>query len=420
MSPAFLHVYAPLLAVGALHVALVAWLWLRVPYFRARRRLVALAIAMTLFVALPAIFGVAMSRSDAGMWAHGVIQLVTLGSAFATLVVLAMELAIAIARRILRAPSGARGAMQTPASQAADLPPAPAPPIDDHAAKLATPAGTRRDAIARIGGGIAFATTGAILGWGALRTRFDVEVVELPIKIARLPRVLDGYSIVQLSDVHVGPFFGDRPLARAEELVRGLRPDLVVMTGDLINVQRRYVAQATSFLVRLSAMARHGVAAIAGNHEHYAGAPFVMSALRSAGIDALVNESRVLAKGDGGGFGLVGVDDVSATDSGGGPRCDAALAKLSPDAARVLLCHQPSYFPRAAAYGFDLMLAGHTHGGQIAPFGPLFARAIFHDIAGLVELDGARLYVNRGLGTSGPPSRVGIRPEITKIVLVAG
>jgi predicted MPP superfamily phosphohydrolase len=94
--------------------------------------------------------------------------------------------------------------------------------------------------------------------------------------------------------------------------------------------------------------------------------------------------------------------------------------RLSPDAAQILLCHQPHVPPNSAGTDFDLLLSGHTHGGQIAPLGPLAVRALYRHYKGLGKVDGRSVYVNRGLGTSGPPSRVAVRPEITKIVLVSG
>ncbi|GAC1300494.1 MAG: metallophosphoesterase [Polyangiales bacterium] len=280
---------------------------------------------------------------------------------------------------------------------------------------------TRREALATVGGGAILVGSVGTLVFGVVRTRIDIEVVELPIRIARLPRALDGFSIVQVSDVHVGPFFGEHDLRRAEDLVRGLRPDLVALTGDLVHMHLGYLPLAVSWVSRLAQLSRHGVAAVPGNHEYYAGCAAVLNALRSAGVDVLLNRGRLLAKDDGGGFGLVGVDDLSAPrfGSGVGPRVDSSLASLPIDVARVLLCHQPGWHDHAASYGFDLMLSGHLHGGQIAPVGPLVAGALFGPVKGLHLREGCLLYVNRGLGTSGPPSRSAIRPEITKIVLVA-
>jgi hypothetical protein len=281
---------------------------------------------------------------------------------------------------------------------------------------------SRRRAIAQVGAGLAFASFGGPLLWGSLKTRFDVELTEVPIRIARLPKALDGFSIVQVSDIHVGAFVSDRQLARAEELVVGLRPDLVVMTGDLVHARREDLARGVAWLARLRGRARHGVVGILGNHEYFVGAERALAAMRAAGIDALFNEGRVIAPGDGGGFVLVGTDDLAGLEHGRGPgpQVHEALLAMPPEAARVLLCHQPQYHPTAASYGFDLQLSGHTHGGQIGPFGPLVSKAIFGKVAGLSAIGDSRLYVNRGLGTSGPPSRVRVRPEITKIVLVAG
>ncbi len=291
-----------------------------------------------------------------------------------------------------------------------------APALED------APDAVRRRFLGQIGASTAFTVVGVPLLWGNRRTRFDVELVELPVRIARLPRVLDGFSIVQVSDIHVGAFLGERELARAEEQVTALRPDLLVMTGDLVHLRLADVAPATAWLGRIRARARHGLIAIPGNHEYYVGRDAVLDAARAVGADVLLNQGRLVAPRDGGGFAIVGADDVQGLLSrqGPGPRVDEALFALPPDAPRVLLCHQPQFFDTAASYGFDLQLSGHTHGGQIAPLGPLVARAAYRYVAGLYTSGRARLYVNRGLGTSGPPSRVGVRPEITKIVLVAG
>jgi hypothetical protein len=143
--------------------------------------------------------------------------------------------------------------------------------------------------------------------------------------------------------------------------------------------------------------------------------------MRAAGAQVLFNEGRVVAPNDGGGIALVGTDDYAGETSGRGPgpSVRAPLLALPPDAPRILLCHQPQFHETAASYGFDLQLSGHTHGGQIAPFGGPVVKAMFGHVSGLYSIGESRLYVNRGLGTSGPPSRVLVRPEITKIVLVA-
>lgn len=273
----------------------------------------------------------------------------------------------------------------------------------------------RRETFAKIGGGAIVAASATPLVLGVVRTRFEAEVIEVPIKLPKLPRALDGFTIVQVSDIHIGAYLGERELRYAEDLVAGCRPDLVVMTGDLVHLRPRYLPEGCDWVRRLGTRARHGVLSILGNHEYYVGRHDVLTAFQRAGLDLLINESRVIA-----GLGFAGVDDEYSKRAGFGPDVPRALAKLRDDVPRILLAHQPTTFTDATGL-VDLQLSGHTHGGQIAPFGPLVASAMFRGrCAGLYRSGGSTLYVNRGFGTSGPPSRVAVRPEITKIVLLAG
>jgi uncharacterized protein len=406
VTGATLRTWAPNAVIFVSAVLLVVWLRRRFPQTVGKR-------TAWVLVALSMLWMLALARTSHWIWTTSFswmlpaleISLLVAGTLVAiTWSVLALEavLRVPVLLSKLRAPR---------LVETSDRPDR-SPPVGE----------TRRDAIAKIGAGVIAGVGVTTVAWGALRTRLDVEVVEVPIRLARLPRALDGFSIVQISDIHIGPFFGEGRLREVEDVVRRLKPDLVAMTGDLIDIQPRWIPMGASFLARLVPLARHGVVAIPGNHEHYAGAPLVADALRRAGIDSLSNEGRLLAGADGGGFSLVGVDDLSSHQHkmGPGPEVSRALARLPPDRARILLCHQPQYLPTAAAHGFDLMLSGHTHGGQIAVFGTTVVSAIFPNYAGLGELAGTRIYVNRGLGTSGPPVRVAIRPEITKLVLVAG
>ena len=289
--------------------------------------------------------------------------------------------------------------------------PAGNPPV-----ALASP--ERRQALERLGGAVALSASGAVLGWGAVRGRFEWSVVEVPIKLARLPRALDGFTIVQISDIHVGPFVGERELDMGLSLVRTIRADLIAITGDIIDADPAYVPLAAAKLGRLSA--REGVVCVPGNHEYHAGAAEVMGGMRRAGIDVLLNRGKVVAAGDGG-LAVLGVDDLWARDTHMGPGPDLARAKstVRPDLATVLLAHQPRFVKVASAEAIDLQLSGHTHGGQINPgFRPI--DLFFSYVAGRYDVGATQLYVNRGFGTVGPPARVGAPPEITKIVLVAG
>lgn len=299
--------------------------------------------------------------------------------------------------------AGARLARRPPEPEIP--PPAPAEP----------PRLTRRQLVEGIGGSAILATTASTLGWGVLKGRHDFRVEEVAVRIAGLPRALDGYTIAQVSDVHVGLFMQEDELRRGLAYAQELKPDLLVVTGDMVDFEPRQVPMLARALADLRP--RDGVFAVPGNHDHYAGASVVMNLLRAGGVRPLVNEGLVLRPGDGGGFALLGVDDLAGTWRGGGPRLGQALAMVPDDRPRVLLSHQPQSIElwegRVA-----LQLSGHTHGGQINPgFQP--ARAMLPYLAGRYEVGATTLWVNRGFGTSGPPSRIGAPPEITKVVLVA-
>jgi predicted MPP superfamily phosphohydrolase len=287
--------------------------------------------------------------------------------------------------------------------------PADAPPVPDQ--------GLMRRQVLEGGGGMAFlAGSGLVLGWGALRGRHEFELCEVPVRIPGLPRALDGYVIAQISDIHAGIHVGDREIDEGLALVRRARPDLVVVTGDLVDIDLRHAKSLVRKLADLPA--RDGVAAILGNHDYYDSADGLLAALRDAGVETLVNRGRLVRAGDGGGFALLGVDDLSSTDHGrSGPQLGPALATVPPDVPRVLLSHQPHTVDRWAG-SVALQLSGHTHGGQINPgFRP--ADMFFRYVAGAYAVRGTTLYVNRGFGTVGPPSRVGAPPEVTRVVLVA-
>jgi hypothetical protein len=278
---------------------------------------------------------------------------------------------------------------------------------------------SRRQAIERVAGVTLFGTTTAALGWGMVRGRHAFALEEVVVRVKNWPRALDGYTIAQVSDVHVGPFVGDRELDEGFELVARIRPDLVVATGDLVDFDAALVGALAKRLMRPGA--RDGAYAILGNHDHYAGPGDVVGRLRSAGVHVLCNESVRLREGDGGGFALLGVDDLQGRTGRAhgfsGPDLHAAGRGLDLEVPRILLAHQPRYFKEAAGR-VALQLSGHTHGGQINPgFRP--ADLVMDYVSGRYEREGSTLWVNRGFGVAGPPSRVGAPPEVTKIVLVS-
>ncbi len=274
----------------------------------------------------------------------------------------------------------------------------------------------RREAFVRMAGGVSWAASASVLGWGATRGRHDFELVEIVAKIPGLPRALDGYAIVQISDLHIGTFVGEADLTRGLELVTRARPDLLVVTGDFVDFDAGLAPMVAS---RIAGVApRDGVVGILGNHDYYADAGAVRAALAAGGIDMLVNESRVLRAGEGGGFVVIGLDDYTALRNGGrGPDLAGTLASTPQDLPRILLAHQPRQFDESAGK-VALQLSGHTHGYQF-DFAARVGRIARKYVSGRYEKSGSLLWVNRGFGVTGPPARVGVRPEITKIILAA-
>ncbi len=272
------------------------------------------------------------------------------------------------------------------------------------------------------GAGLVFASAaGGTFAWGAIRGRVDFETIEIVVRLPGLPRVLDGYTIAQVSDLHVGTFCDEDHLRLGFDRIVKMRPDLVVATGDLVDHDPAYAKTMADALASLRSVARDGVSAILGNHDHYTGRSQIVRALRDSGVNILVNEGRIIRPNDGGGFALLGVDDLYAARlRDGGPRLARAEASVPGDRAIVLLSHQPSSVD-AWPGRVGLQLSGHTHGGQINPGGFSVAARVMRYVHGRYETGGGTtLYVNRGFGTAGLPVRIGARPEVTKIVLVSG
>jgi predicted MPP superfamily phosphohydrolase len=281
----------------------------------------------------------------------------------------------------------------------------------------AAPSLSRRQVVEGAGSIAILGGTSSTLAWGAIRGRHDYRLEEVPVRIAGLPRALDGYAIAQVSDIHTGANMGEHALGEGMDLVRRAKADLLVVTGDLVDYSTSYAPLIARKLADIAP--RDGVAVILGNHDHYAGATAVLAAVRAAGLTALVNEGRVMRPNDGGGFALLGVDDLWAKwHFGTGPDLDRALAQVPGHLPRILLSHQPMSVNQWAGR-VALQLSGHTHGGQINP-GVRPADMFFKYVAGMYQVNGTSLYVNRGFGTVGPPARVGAPPEVTRFVLVAG
>jgi predicted MPP superfamily phosphohydrolase len=274
----------------------------------------------------------------------------------------------------------------------------------------------RRQFIARtIGAASALAASGlTAAAIGTVLRGPRLEKVEIPID--KLPAGADGLRIVQLTDIHVGPTIGREFI---EELVRrtnALEPDVVAITGDLVDGS---VAELGPLVAPLAGLrAKHGVFFVTGNHEYYSGAPEWVAFLPTLGIRVLRNERVSIGAGEAA-FDLAGVDDFSAHGGGHGPDLPRALAGRDESRALVLLAHQPRQIGEAERLGVDLQLSGHTHGGQIWPFSYLvYLQQPF--LAGLARQGETWIYVSKGTGYWGPPMRLGMPSEITQITLRRG
>ncbi|HZI14183.1 MAG TPA: metallophosphoesterase [Myxococcus sp.] len=275
----------------------------------------------------------------------------------------------------------------------------------------------RRRLLARTLAGGAFVAGGGLATYGSWRAFSPPVVTELAVKIPKLPRALDGLSIVQLTDIHVGHFIQRRYMDALVQQANSLRPDLFAITGDLVDGDVPSLGGHVAALRNLKS--RYGSFFVTGNHDYYSGDEEWTEFLQSLGIDVLRNR-RVRIGDAGGSLELVGVDDWS-----GGRRrnkkgydLDQALAGHDADRATVLLAHQPANFKAAAGRGVDLQISGHTHGGQLVPM-TLFIGLAWEHAAGLYRHADSQIYVSRGCGFWGPPMRVGSPPELVKLVLTA-
>jgi uncharacterized protein len=242
-------------------------------------------------------------------------------------------------------------------------------------------------------------------------------VVEVKIPIQNLPQALNGFSIAQISDVHVGPTIKRGFVEGVVRRVNDLKPDLIAVTGDLVDGSVQQLSTHTAPLAALSA--RHGAYFVTGNHEYYSDERAWTSEIRRLGLRVLKNEHVVLEH-DGASIVIAGVTDYSAHHFDPAQRSDPAKALYGAPAdagARVLLAHQPSSAAAAADAGFDVQLSGHTHGGQFWPWN-LFIHFFQPFSTGLHRLKKLWIYVNRGTGYWGPPNRFGVPSEITRIRLV--
>lgn len=257
------------------------------------------------------------------------------------------------------------------------------------------------------------------------------QVTHLEVWLPALPPGLDGLTILQLSDLHVGPHMRAEEVRRAVGLANRLSPDLIVLSGDFVSHSARYSASCAQELAALQS--HYGLYAVLGNHDIWTDADEVAENMHRAGITVLRDESRALLINECR-LWLVGIEDAGVTAMPGKPCAEfralwadkakvavKLLRNIPADEPRLLLVHNPDFNELLAGERIDLALSGHTHGGQVRlPFvGPLLVPSCFGKkyAGGLAQGPAAPVYVHRGLGVVAPPVRLGCRPEIALLRL---
>ncbi|MCW5251611.1 metallophosphoesterase [Streptomyces sp. SHP 1-2] len=284
-----------------------------------------------------------------------------------------------------------------------------APAAPGGASPLALP--SRRLFVSRVVAGAAVAVAAGTVAQGTYGVLRGPRVKRVTVPLAKLPRAAHGYRIAVVSDIHLGPLLGRGFARTVVDTINSTQPDLIAVVGDLVDGSVKDLGPAAAPLAGLRA--RHGAYFVTGNHEYFSGAAQWVEEVRRLGLVPLENARTELPH-----FDLAGVNDLAGEGEGQGPDFARALGDRDRARACVLLAHQPVQIHDAVDHGVDLQLSGHTHGGQLWP-GSLIAGAANPTLAGLDRYGDTQLYVSRGAGAWGPPTRVGAQSDITVIELAS-
>ncbi|MGW3913849.1 metallophosphoesterase [Streptomyces sp. NPDC005070] len=287
----------------------------------------------------------------------------------------------------------------------------PAGPVGSAEPAEAVSVPSRRLFVSRVVGGTAAAVAVGTVAHGTYGVLRGPRVKRVTVPLAKLPRSAHGFRIAVVSDIHLGPVLGRGFAQKVVDTINSTQPDLIAVVGDLVDGSVKNLGPAAAPLAGLRA--RHGSYFVTGNHEYFSGAEQWIQEVRELGIHPLENARTELA-----GFDLAGVNDLQGESEGQGPDFGKALGDRDTTRACVLLAHQPVQIHEAVRHGVDLQLSGHTHGGQLWP-GNLIAAAANPTVAGLDRYGDTQLYVSRGAGAWGPPTRVGAPSDITVVELAS-
>jgi len=423
---------AIVLALGALVVVAVLaglhwYIWRRLVRDTTRGPGAARRTGTAVLIAGPVLMVAALvaERGGAPFWLQRVLGwpgfLWMALSIYLLLGVLAGEVVRPLVRRFVERRRPVEAAVRerepVPATAPPELPALPVPPVppeppaSPEASSPQAPDPSRRLFVSRVVGGAAAAAAVGTVGYGTYGVLRGPRVKRVTVPLAKLPRSAHGFRIAVVSDIHLGPILGRGFAQKVVDTINATQPDLIAVVGDLVDGSAKNLGPAAAPLAQLRA--RHGAFFVTGNHEYFSGAEQWLEEVRRLGIHTLENARTELP-----GFDLAGVNDLQGESEGQGPDFGKALGDRDTTRACVLLAHQPVQIHEAVKHGVDLQLSGHTHGGQLWP-GNFIAAAANPTVAGLERYGDTELYVSRGAGAWGPPTRVGAPSDITVVRLAS-